>query len=320
VHAAKPCRIVRPAADDALALEYPFAGFADTLAHHPGSPGPATSQSDHQMTSRASNLIFGSATLAVIAAALGGVLALQKIHAVQQRGPLRIIFEGSASGLHQGGSVNFDGVQVGEVISLKLENPRRIVALTRVENTAPIRKDTVVGLEFQGLTGIAAISLTGGAAAAPPPPLDADGVPTLVADLTEIVTIRETLQNVDRLIVSNQTTVKNALSSFESNTATLADGSEAMTSVIRQAGGAIDSFDSAMAKVDGAITKVDAIMPSLTNGVSGELYRSVKSLHELIESFDKRSAAFMNEGRRSLSDISEAVNKADRKFDPGSGR
>src|SRR4051794_4811833 len=145
------------------------------------------------------------------------------MHAIQQRGPLRIIFEGSASGLHAGGSVNFDGVQVGEVLSLKLENPRRIVALTRVENSAPIRKDTVVGLEFQGLTGIAAISLTGGAAAAAPPPLDLDGIPTLHADLTEIVTIRQTLQSVDRLIVSNQATVKDALQGFESDTARLAD-------------------------------------------------------------------------------------------------
>jgi phospholipid/cholesterol/gamma-HCH transport system substrate-binding protein len=272
------------------------------------------------MKSRASNLIIGSATVAVIAAVLTGILGLQKIHAIQQRGPLRIIFEGSASGLHQGGSVNFDGVQVGEVISLKLENPRRIVALARVENSAPIRKDTVVGLEFQGLTGIAAISLTGGAAAAPPPPLDADGVPTLVADLTEIVTIRETLQNVDRLIVGNQATVKDALQSFETYTATLAGDGEAMTSVIRKAGGAIDSFDSAMAKVDGAITKIDSVMPNLTNGASGELYNSVKSLRELVESFDRRSAAFMNEGRRSLSDISQAVNKVDRKLEPATGR
>jgi phospholipid/cholesterol/gamma-HCH transport system substrate-binding protein len=271
------------------------------------------------MKSRASNLIVGSATLAVVAAALAGVLGLRRIHAIQQRGPLRIIFEGSASGLRQGGSVNFDGVQVGEVISLKLENPRRIVALARVENSAPIRKDTVVVLEFQGLTGIAAISLTGGAAAAPPPPLDADGVPTLVADLTEIVTIRETLQSVDRLIVTNQETVKDALSSFETYTASLAGKGEAMTSVIGEAGGVIDGFDTAMAKVDGAIAKVDTVMPALTSGVSGELHRSVKSLRELIESFDKRSAAFMNEGRRSLSDISQAVNKVDQKRDSGAG-
>jgi phospholipid/cholesterol/gamma-HCH transport system substrate-binding protein len=272
------------------------------------------------MKSRASNLIIGSATLAVIAVTLTGFLAFQKIHRVAQRGPLRILFEGSASGLHQGGSVNFDGVQVGEVISLTLENPRRIVALAMVENSAPIRKDTVVGLEFQGLTGVAAISLIGGAAAAPPPPLDADGVPTLVADLTEIVTIRETLQNVDRLIVSNQVTVKEGLQGFETYTATLVGKADSISGVVGKADSAIDSFDSAMAKVDGAITKVDTLMPSLTHGESGELYRSVKSIRELAESFDKRSAAFMNEGRRSLSDISQAVNKVDRKLDTRGGR
>ena len=51
---------------------------------------------------------------------------------------------------------------------MKLDNPRRVVALAMVENNAPIRKDTLVGLEFQGLTGVAAISLKGGEEAAPP--------------------------------------------------------------------------------------------------------------------------------------------------------
>src|SRR6202789_3285948 len=149
------------------------------------------------MKARASNLMIGSTTLAVIAAAFIGLLGYRKIHSIQQRGPLRIVFEGSASGLHNGGNVNFDGVQVGEILSLTLDNPRKIVALVRVDNDAPIRKDTVVGLEFQGLTGVAAISLTGGAAAAPPVPLDEDGVPTLPAALTEIQSIRDTLHNVD---------------------------------------------------------------------------------------------------------------------------
>src|ERR1700722_11834188 len=125
------------------------------------------------MKARASNLMIGSTTLAVIAAAFIGLLGYRKIHSIQQRGPLRIVFEGSASGLHNGGNVNFDGVQVGEILSLTLDSPRKIVALVRVDNNAPIRKDTVVGLEFQGLTGVAAISLTGGAAAAPPGALDA---------------------------------------------------------------------------------------------------------------------------------------------------
>src|SRR3954451_5484178 len=152
------------------------------------------------MRARSSNLIIGFTTLGVIAAAFAALLAFQKIQALRQQSLLRIVFEGSASGLRKGGSVNFDGVQIGQIKSLKLDNPRRVVALVMVDSTAPIRKDTVVGLEFQGLTGVAAISLTGAATAAAPAPLDEDGIPVLTAALTETQSIRDTLHNVDRVL------------------------------------------------------------------------------------------------------------------------
>ena len=264
------------------------------------------------MKTRASNLMIGSTTLAVIAAAFVGLLGFQKIHGIQQRGALRIIFEGSASGLRKGGSVNFDGVQVGEILSLKLDNPRKVVALVRLDNSAPIRKDTVVGLEFQGLTGVAAISLTGGAAAAPPVPLDEDGIPVLTADLSETESIRDALHNVDRVLVGNQAALKNALLNFETYTASLASKGDAIDSIIRKADNAFESFDSAM-------TKIDNVVPSLADGKADELFQKVKSIRELAESFNKRSGALMEEGRRSLLDVSQAAIKVTRKFEPQAG-
>jgi len=264
------------------------------------------------MKTRASNLTIGSTTLAVIAAAFVGFLGFQKIHGIQQRGPLRIVFEGSASGLRKGGSVNFDGVQVGEILSLTLDNPRKVVALVRLDNNAPIRKDTVVGLEFQGLTGVAAISLTGGAAAAAPVPLDEDGVPVLTADLSETESIRDTLHNVDRVLVGNQAMLQNALLNFETYTAGLASKGDAIDSIIRKADNAFASFDSAM-------TKIDNVVPSLADGKADELFEKVKSIRELAESFNKRSGALMEEGRRSLLDISQAAVKVTRKFEPQAG-
>lgn len=261
------------------------------------------------MKARASNLMIGTTTLAVIAAAFVGVLGFRKIHGIQQRGPLRIVFEGSASGLQKGGSVNFDGVQVGEILSLKLDNPRKIVAFTRVDNTAPIRKDTVVGLEFQGLTGVAAISLTGGAAEAPPVPLDADGVPTLTADLSEIQSTRDTLHSVDRILVGNQATIKDGLLSFETYTASLAGKGDAIEQVLGKANNAFASFDS-------AVTKIDNVIPGVADGKAGELFEKVRSIREFTETFNKKSAAFIEEGRRSLLDISEGAVKVTRKFDP----
>jgi phospholipid/cholesterol/gamma-HCH transport system substrate-binding protein len=261
------------------------------------------------MKTRASNLMIGSTTLAVIAAAFIGLLGYRKIHSIQQRGPLRVVFEGSASGLNKGGNVNFDGVQIGEIISLKLDNPRKVVALTLVDNSAPIRKDTVVGLEFQGLTGVAAISLTGGAASAAPVPLDADGVPTLTADLSEVQSMRDTLHNVDRILVNNQALIRDGLLSFESYTATLTGKGDAIGTIMGKA-------DSAFGAIDSAMTKVDGIMPGLTDGNAGGLFEKVKTLRELAESFNKRSGALMEEGRRTLLDISQSAVKVTRKFNP----
>ena len=253
--------------------------------------------------------MIGSTTLAAIAVAFIGLLAFQKIRGIRQQSPLRIVFEGSASGLHKGGSVNFDGVQIGQITSLRLDNPRKVVALVMVDNSAPIRKDTVVGLEAQGLTGIAAISLVGGAPAAPPVPLDEDGIAVLTADLTETESIRDSLHNVDRILVGNQATMKAALQNFETYTASLASKGEAIDGIISKADGAFESFDSAG-------TKIDNLVPGLVDGKADELFEKVKSIRELADSLNKRSGALMEEGRRSLIDISEAANKVTRKFDP----
>ena len=59
------------------------------------------------METRASFVLIGSFTLAVIAAAFGFVMWFQSLHTAKARSPIRIVFEGPASGLRNGGSVNF---------------------------------------------------------------------------------------------------------------------------------------------------------------------------------------------------------------------
>jgi phospholipid/cholesterol/gamma-HCH transport system substrate-binding protein len=265
------------------------------------------------MKMRASNLRIGTVTLTIVAVAFSGLLAYRKIHHISQEGPLRIVFEGgSASGLRRNGSVNFDGVQVGEIVSLKLDNPRKVVALVRVDKAAPLRKDTVVGLEFQGLTGVAAISLTGGDASAPPVPLDTDGVPTLTADLSEIESIRDTLHNVDRVLVGNQSTIRDGLLSFETYTASLAGRGDAIDKAIAKANDAFAGFDS-------AISKIDNVLPGLADGKADELYEKMRALREFAETFDKKSATAIEEARHTLLDISQAAVKVTRKLDSSGG-
>jgi phospholipid/cholesterol/gamma-HCH transport system substrate-binding protein len=258
---------------------------------------------------RATNLVIGTATLATIAAAFAGLLVFQKIRTAHSLSPLRVVIDGSASGLRKGGSVNFDGVQAGHIVSIKLESPRKVVALVMLDNNAPIRKDTAVGIEFQGLTGIAAISLVGGAATAPPVPLDADGIPVLTADLSEQESIVDSLHNVDRVIVNNKSMIRDSLLSFESYTASLKSRGDAIDGILGKA-------DAAFAGFDNAVEKIEGVIPGFADGRAQELFEKMKSLRETANTFRQRSATVMEESRRTLQDISEAANRMDRKVAP----
>ena len=74
------------------------------------------------MMSRATNLMIGTLALALIAGAFGARLGYQKFAGIKQQVPFRVVFEGSASGVRRGSSVNFAGVRIGEVASLKLDH------------------------------------------------------------------------------------------------------------------------------------------------------------------------------------------------------
>jgi phospholipid/cholesterol/gamma-HCH transport system substrate-binding protein len=262
---------------------------------------------------RASNLMIGTLALAVIAGSFGAFITYQRLAGRNQQIPFRVIFEGSASGLRKGGSVNFAGVRVGQVVSLKLDNPRRVVALAMIDGNTPVRKDTQVGLEFQGLTGIAAISFTGGTLDAPPVPIGADGIPELTADPDGLLDVQEkirlALRNVDKVIADNEVAVKDTLRNFETFTASLSGDAEKITSIISAA-------ESGVTTVDDTLGKTQKFLGSLASDkYGGELLPTVISLRELIESFDKKSGQLMAETRKMLGDVSQSVNKAGQKFE-----
>ncbi len=242
------------------------------------------------METKANFVLIGAFTLAVVAAAFGFVFWFQNLGAAAQRIPLRIVFEGAASGLRTGGNVNFNGIKIGEVTSIKLDDPKRVVVIANVDKSAPIRKDSLVGLEFAGLTGVSSISLKGGSADAGGVPVAEDGVPTLTADPNAIQDIGEAvrgvLQNVNKLVTENQETLHNSLANIEAFSKSLAANS---------------------ARIDSIMAGVDGLM-----GEKGELQNAAKSFRELADNLDKRSAGLIIDGRRTLADISRAVNNFDR--------
>jgi len=259
---------------------------------------------------RVTNLLIGTTTLAIVAAAVIGMLSVQKLRSAYQRSPLRIVFDGSASGLRRGGPVDFNGVPAGEIVSIKLLSPQKIVALVMLNNTAPIRKDTVVGIENRGLTGVAAISLVGGGPAAPPVPRDRDGVPVLTADWSDQQSIADHLHTVDKLIVDNKAAIRDALLSFQTYTASLKSGAEALDGLVDKAESSVASVNKGLARIDGLV------VPDLADGNTGELFEKVRSIREFSDNFRLKSATLMEQGHRSLMDLGEQANAMSRKLNP----
>ena len=116
------------------------------------------------METRAPYVVVGAFVLAAIAAVFGFVYWLQNTGGLGPRTSYHVQFEGSVPGLLVGAAVLFNGIRVGEVTGLGLapDNPRGVNATISVASTTPVRADTKVGLEFQGLTGVPVIALEGG--------------------------------------------------------------------------------------------------------------------------------------------------------------
>src|ERR1700712_4019237 len=131
------------------------------------------------METRAPFVVVGAFVLAAIAAAFGFVYWLHNTGSLGPRATYHVQFDGSVPGLLVGAAVLFNGIRVGEVtdLGLALDSPRRVNATISVASTTPVRSDTKVGLEFQGLTGVPVVALEGGVLLS-----NSGEVSTLIAD------------------------------------------------------------------------------------------------------------------------------------------
>ncbi|MGF1619304.1 MAG: ABC-type transport auxiliary lipoprotein family protein [Rhodomicrobiaceae bacterium] len=174
-------------------------------------------------------------------AAIGGVFAfifwLENAGSLRDRTVYRITFDGPVSGLYSGSAVLFNGIRVGEVTALRIaaDQPRQVAADIAVNTNTPIRQDTIVDLEYQGLTGVAAVSLTGGENGAPLVEAG-DGIPMLEArhgaGLTVTQSARDALLKLHTILDDNSQPVKELIGNLNGFSGALARNSDKVDGIL----------------------------------------------------------------------------------------
>lgn len=200
------------------------------------------------METRARYALIGLFMLAVVIASFAFVYWLENKGGFTQREIYQVKFQGSVSGLLIGSAVLFNGIRVGEVTGLGLDAgaPQDVIATIAVARGTPIRDDTQVVVETQGLTGGAAVALRGGTSLSPLPTPETGGPPTLVAapqagqDWTQ--SARDAFQRVDSVLAENSEALHSAITNIDTFSDALARNSDKVDSILagleRMTGGA----------------------------------------------------------------------------------
>lgn len=236
------------------------------------------------METRANYAMIGAFTLSVIAAAFMFIYWFSGGRSKQGEKVYEVVFSSSVSGLSRGAQVKFNGLRVGEVSRIELmpSDPSKVRAIIEVDPLTPVNADTKARLEFQGLTGIASIALSGGASGATP-------LNGTVAKLASITAESSDFQNVLEMVQKIASRADGTLARIEK---IIADNEASVSRTIRNA----ETFSNALAEnADG----VKAFMNSIAT-LGKTIEPVVANLQELTKNVNARVAAIDIEQVKSL--------------------
>ena len=273
------------------------------------------------METKANYTLIGLFTIAIVAAAFGFIYWFQHIDGAGERAVYRVLFSSSVSGLRTGSAVLFNGIRVGEVTSLTLsaENPNQVSAMIAVDKTVKLRPDTRAGIEFQGLTGIAAVALNGGSPGEPPLQPSAANPPTLSASpaSTQDVTqgAREVLQRIDDFIEENRASFRSTLQNIDTFSAALARNSKRLDDILA----GVENFTGDgknkagdLAATTQSIRDLAQKLGELADNLDKRTDSITRGINTFTETGTKQVNTISRDLQRTLSTIDRTVNNIDK--------
>lgn len=205
-----------------------------------------------------------------------------------------IAFEEAVTGLSRGSTVEFNGIRVGDVIDLRIDdkNSRNVYARVRVESTAPVRTDTKATLVPVGITGTSLIRLTSGEDPNSQPLVSTDvTIPTIMATPSPMSKLlaggEDVLYNFNELLIGarnlfsqeNVASLSRTLAQLEQTTAALADKESGVNL-------AIANFSKASNEANRAFGEMNKLMQSSDKLANGELKQSLERANAAMASFE----------------------------------
>ncbi len=277
------------------------------------------------METRAHHVLIGFFTLLVVGAALVFALWLGKSHSETQFEAYDIVFQEAVTGLTKGSTVEFNGIKVGEVSSLRLdpEDPRRVFARVSVDRTAPIRRDTRARLVPAGITGLYLIRLSSGDDPHSEPLRPQGGeVPVIVASPSPMSRLladgEDVIYNVNEILVQaralfsaeNVDHVGRALANLEQATGALAAQRDEL-------GRAVTQLALAGEQANRALAEASRMLASTTRLIDGRAAQTLESAQAAMLAFERAmntvdalvadNRGQLDSGMRGLGEIGPAV-------------
>lgn len=238
------------------------------------------------METRAHHILIGIFMLGMLAGLLAFVLWAMKINIDTEFDYYDIYFTESVAGLTVGGDVTYNGVNVGEVtrIAIDPEDPSRVRVTIRVVHDTPIREDAQAVLEFQGLTGLSYVQISGGSAEAPPlkakPGQENPVIASQPSQIQELFAgapdlIRRAIILVDRLTKLVDEPNRQALSRTLANLETLSDRLAAKADTLARV---IDNADTTLVELRQASASVRELAGTTNTVIDQDLRALIADL------------------------------------------
>lgn len=241
------------------------------------------------MEIRANYFLVGLFTLLMLFGGLGFTLWSAKQDKTTQMANYDIFFTESVRGLSLNSDVLFSGIRVGKVVSMKISNvtPGAVRVRIAIAADTPVREDSLAQLAVLGLTGTAAIAVSGGTAESPllivpegavaeipsvPSPLS-----SFMAQMPELIeSSKHTLQRLDAMLSDdNIRAVSSILASLDSVTGAMAERKESIGSILSSTEQAAQHLDTLVVNANKALTTnvqtVTRSMNSIAKRVDGTL-------------------------------------------------